>query len=75
MLVILRVPLPVLVRVIALAALVSPTITPPRFRMAGTSLTVPVVIVITAVADLVVSFTETALSATVGLAGTAAGAV
>jgi hypothetical protein len=43
--------------------------------LAGTSFTVPAVMVMVADADLVVSSTETAFSAAVGLVGTDAGAV
>jgi hypothetical protein len=60
-----RPPLPVLVSIVTIARLVPPIVATPRFRLAGTSLTVPAVIVRVAVADLVLSFTETAWSATV----------
>ena len=65
---------PVLVRVTVCDVLVPPT-RAINFRSSGTSFTCPTVIVTTEVADLVVSSTETAFSDTVGLAGTAAGAV
>ena len=75
MLAIFRLAFPVLVSVVTIVRLVPPIVVPPRLRLAGTSLTVPAVIVIVAPADLVASFTETALSVAVGLAGTDAGAV
>ena len=49
--------------------------TRPKFRLAGTSFTVPFVSVIAAAPDLVASVTEVAVRATAALAGTAAGAV
>lgn len=70
-----RFPLPVLVSVVTITRLVRPTTTTPKLRLAGTSFTVPAVMVMVADSDLVVSSTETAFSAAVGLVGTDAGAV
>ena len=49
--------------------------TEPKFRLAGTTLTVPLVSVTVAMADFVASVTEVAVTATVAGVGTAAGAV
>jgi len=49
--------------------------TRPKFRLAGTSFTVPLVSVIAAGPDLVVSVTEVAVIATTAFAGTVAGDV
>ena len=65
---------PVLVSVVV-RALVWPSLTLPKFNVAGTILTVPLVTVIVAPADLVVSATEVAVSVTVAGVGTAVGAV
>jgi hypothetical protein len=67
--------LPVLVRVVLWAVLLLPTNTLPKSRSAGTSLTVPDETVIVTAADLVESDAEVAVSVTVGLDGTLAGAV
>ena len=76
MLAMFRLATPVLVSVVFFpVGLVPPTVAAPRLRLAGTSFTVPAVIVMVAEADLVVSFTETALSVAFGLAGTEAAAV
>jgi len=49
--------------------------TGPKARMSGTSWTVPLVSVIAALADLVLSVTEVAVRVTAGLAGTVEGGV
>lgn len=74
MLLMVSVELPVSVRVAAKGG-DEPTRTFPKFRSAGTSFTLPAVIVIVAVTDFEVSVTEVAVSVTVELAGTEAGAV
>jgi hypothetical protein len=65
---------PVLVSVVV-EALVNPFFTKPKFKLAGTIFTVPLVTVTAAPADLVVSVTEVAVTVTVAGVGTAAGAV
>lgn len=67
--------LPVLVNVVVCGELLCLHSTLPKSKMFGTILTVPAEIVIVAVADCVVSAAEVAVSVTVGLAGTVAGAV
>ena len=74
MLVMLSVVLPVFVSVVAIV-LVLLNFTAPKFRLAGTSFTVPVVTVIVALANLVVSVAEVAVRVTVALVGTDPGAV
>jgi hypothetical protein len=74
MLVMLSVVPPVLVRVVAIVRVLL-NFTRPKFRLAGTSSTVPTVMVIVALANLVASATEVAVIVTVALAGTVAGAV
>ncbi len=74
MLVMFSVVLPTLVSVVVME-LARPRFTKPKFRLAGTSFTVPTVSVIVAARDLVVSATEVALIVTAGFAGSAAGAV
>ena len=74
MLVMLSAVVPVLVRVVV-ADLVKLVFTSPKFNVAGTISTVPSVTVIVALADLVVSVTEVAVTVTVAGVGTAAGAV
>jgi len=70
----LKLELPVLVRAVGWGVEVAPTLAEKKSR-AGTSFTWPAVRVRVASANLVVSSTETAVSETVGLAGTVAGAV
>lgn len=66
---------PVLVRVV-ISDLVRVIFTKPKFRLAGTIFTVPLVNVTVAMADFVASVTEVAAMATVAEeVGTAAGAV
>jgi hypothetical protein len=60
---------------VVVAELVRPVFTEPKFKLAGTTLTVPLVTVIVALADFVASVTEVAVSVTVAGVGTAAGAV
>jgi hypothetical protein len=74
MLVMFKVVLPVLVSVTCWGAL-APPIRAPNLRLTGSSFTWPAVIVMVATADLVVSSTGIALSATAGLVGTVAGGV
>jgi hypothetical protein len=73
--VMLSVVFPVLVSVVDWGELDWPTRTVPKFSLAGTSLTVPTVIVIPETAAAFVSITEVAVSVTEGFAGTVAGAV
>ena len=73
-LVMVKAEVPVLVRVVV-AELVRPVFTEPKFKLAGTTLTVPLVTVIVALADFVASVTEVAVSVTVAGVGTDAGAV
>ena len=65
---------PVLVRVVVKDLLLF-AFMEPKFRLAGTTLTVPLVSVIAALADLVTSVTEVAVSVAVAGDGAAAGAV
>jgi hypothetical protein len=66
--------LPVLVRVVV-KGLVCPTFAKPKFKLAGTIFTVPLVTVTVAPADLVVSVTEVAVTVIAAGVGTSAGAV
>jgi len=66
---------PMFVRVNDTGELDCPTMREPNFQLCGTSFTVPVVRLIVAVADFVVSLTAVAVIATVGLAGRLAGGV
>jgi len=75
MLVMLSVVFPVLVSVVDWGELDWPTRTWPKLRLAGTSLTVPTVIVIAEPTAAVVSATGVAMIATLGSDGTVAGAV
>jgi hypothetical protein len=75
MLVILSAELPVLVNVTVCGELLVFTITLPKSRTFGTSLTVPAEILIVVILDLVVSVADVAVSVTVGLASAAAGPV
>ena len=59
----------------AARALEFKVITFPKFRSAGTSLTLPAVTITVAETDFEVSVTEVAVSVTVEFAGTEAGAV
>ena len=65
---------PVLVNVVV-KALVRPSLTVPKFKLAGAIFTVPLVTVTVAPADLVVSLTEVAVTITVAGLGTPTGAV
>lgn len=73
-LVMVRAEVPVLVNVVV-KALVRPSLTVPKFKLAGTIFTVPLVTVTVAPADLVVSLTEVAVTVTVAGVGTPTGAV
>jgi UDP-N-acetylmuramyl pentapeptide phosphotransferase/UDP-N-acetylglucosamine-1-phosphate transferase len=66
---------PVLVSVVDWGELDWPTRTVPKFSLAGTSLTVPTVIVIPKPTAVFVSITEVAVNVTEGFDGTVAGAV
>jgi len=72
--VIFKAEVPVLVSVVV-KALVNPSFTVPKLKLAGTIFTVPLVTVTVAPADLVVSVTEVAVTVTIAGVGTAAGAV
>lgn len=72
--VILSVVFAVLVNVVAWGELVWCLGTEPKSRLSGTIFTVPIVSIIAAAADLVVSVTEVAASVTVAPADTVAGA-
>jgi len=74
MLVMITVVLPVFVSVVAMV-LVLLNFTGPKSRMAGTSFTVPMVSVIVAPTDLVMSVAEVAVSVTLALVGGLAGAL
>jgi len=75
MLVMLSVVFPVLVSVVAWGELEWPICTVPKLRLAGTSLTVPTVIVIDEPTAAFVSATGVAMIATLGSDGTVVGAV
>jgi hypothetical protein len=67
--------LPVLVRIVVWAGLLRPVSSDPKSRSSGTSFTLPEETVIVSASDLLESDAEVAVSVTLGLDGTLAGAV
>ena len=74
MLVMLSVLVPALVSVVVMEW-ATPIFTLPKFRLSGTSFTVPIVTVIVALLDWLGSATEVAVIVTTGFVGTVEGAV